>query len=207
MALLVALDIINAACARIGADPLETLDEETDGGQAASFIYEDVVDFNIGLNPFYFAMEYRQLSRIDGARPFSGYDFVFDVPGERLGPPLYLSDDVTDPDRRFTEYVLSNGQVHASVEPLFAKVKFRPDPHLWIATFKTCTITACASRLALALASDRALYGELDTEAYGTPTENRRGGQMRTAITEDAQAQPPRRRDVRNNPLELAWRS
>lgn len=204
MALLTALDILNAACARIGVEPLQSLDDEITSGQSASLLYEDTVDFNLSLNPFSFAQEMRQLSRISNFTPLTGYDYAFDIPGERIGPPIWLTDDATDPDRRFTAFVLTGGRVHSSADPLYAMVKFRPDPHHWFPAFKSCTITATAAKLALSLASDRALYSTLQDEAYGTTSENFRGGQMRVAIAADSFATPPRKPNFYNNPLERA---
>jgi hypothetical protein len=207
MALTTALDIVNAACLRIGADPLQDIDEETQGGQAASLLYEDVVDFNLGLNPFSFAREMRQLSKLTTASPLTGWLYVYDIPGQHFGPPLWLTDDITDPDRRFTRYTLTAGHVHSDADPLHASVRFRPDPMRWSSTFRSATIAALAAQLALSMASDRALYGEMHKEAYGTPQENHRGGKMRAAITEDSLATPPRKADWDNNPLTKSRRA
>lgn len=206
MALLDALDIVNAACARVGADPVQSLGEETTGGQSYQLLYDDVVSFNLGLYQFSWSRTIRQLSKISGATPLSGFDHVYDLPPERNGPPLYVTDDVTDPNRRFDRYALLEKQVHSSADPLFACIKIKPDPHLWSATFRSCTITALASRLALSLASDRQTSEMLRVEAYGTPQENFRGGQMRAAIGEDSFSTPPRAANFDRNPLTSAWR-
>lgn len=205
MALLQPLDIINAACNRIGEDPIQALDGED--GEIAISAYEDTVAFNIGVYPFSFARTMRQLSRHANATPLSGWSHVFELPPERIGPPIYVTDDPTDPDRRFTRYSLVESTVHSDADPLYAMIKILPSPHLWSATFRSCTITAIASKLALALASDRQTMETLRVEAYGSPHENYRGGQMRAAITEDSQSTPPRKPDWSNNPLERAWRS
>ncbi|MBT56184.1 MAG: hypothetical protein CMF72_22635 [Mameliella sp.] len=207
MALITALDIVNAACARIGADPLQDIDEETQGGQAASLLYEEIVDFNLGLNPFSFSREMRQLSQVTTATPLTGWLYVFDIPGQHFGPPMWLTDSLTDPDRRFTRYTLSGGQVHSDANPLYASIRFRPDPARWSATFRSATITALAAQLALSQASDGNLYDRLQNEAYGTPSENHRGGKMRAAITEDSLATPPRKPDWDNNPFARSRRA
>ncbi|MBZ9856757.1 hypothetical protein LB566_23475 [Mesorhizobium sp. CA13] len=205
MSLLQPLDIVNAACAVIGEDPLEAFDGEAGG--AAISIYEDVVGFNCGVYQFSFCRSLRQLSRVSDAVPLSGWTYVFDLPPERIGPPIYVTDDITSPDRRFNRYSLVDATVHASCEPLFAMIKIIPAPHLWSATFKSCTISAVAGRLAFSLAFDRATMESLTQVAYGSPIENFRGGQMRAAINEDAQATPPRKPDWSNNPFERAWKS
>lgn len=205
MPLLAPLDIVNAACALIGEDPLETLDGEA--GQAAALLYEEVSAFNLGVYQFSFARTIRQLARVSGAAPLSGWTYVFDLPPERVGPPLYVTDDVTDPDRRFNRYSLVDQTVHADSEPLYAMIKTSPPPTAWSATFRSVTVTALAAKLAFALASDRQTLETLTQVAYGSPMENFRGGQMRAAINEDAQATPPRKPNWANNPLDRAWRS
>lgn len=209
MALLTATDVINAAFARIGEDPIEGLDVDDPGATAPALIYEETVNFNLGLLPsgFTFGREIRQLSKLTDAVPLTGYTNVFDVPQPSIGLPVFLSDDITDPDRRFTAFIITKSQIHSDADPLFAMVKFRPDPHLWTATFMTATITAIAGRLAFAIASDRNQKDDLLREAYGSPQENYRGGMMRTALSEDGFSNPPRKANVFNNPLENAWRS
>lgn len=209
MALLTVTDIVNTACARIGEEPVESLTEDLNGGQSASLLYEEVVDFNLGLQPsgFAFAREVRQLTRLTDAVPLTGYKFVFDIPRPYTGLPVFLTDDPKDPYRRYDDFILTNGQVNADDDPLFAMVKFRPDPHRWTATFRTATITALAGRLAFAIASDRNTMESLYQEAYGSVSDNFRGGQIRTALHEDGFANPPRRMPTHRNPLERAWRS
>lgn len=205
MALDTALDIVNAACALIGAQPLQSLFEATPGGQAASLIYEQKVDFNLSLEPFAFAMEFRQCSRRSGAAAGSGFLYVHDIPGPTLGPPRFFTDDPTDPDRRFNRYILTGDGVHSDAETLWAYVRFRPDPWRWPPAFRSATIRAMAAELALSLASDKTLHEQLHGETYGTPSEAYRGGMMRAAINESAMATPPRRADFGNNPLSRAW--
>uniref|UniRef100_UPI003BA8DCF7 hypothetical protein n=1 Tax=Stappia sp. TaxID=1870903 RepID=UPI003BA8DCF7 len=200
------LDIVNAACSLIGHEPLQDLAEETLGGQSAALLYDKVVDFNLALEPFDFAHDLRQLSAVAGPAPASGYATVWDIPGARLGPPRWFTDDPSDPDRRFSRFVMMRGQVHATADVLWAYVPFRPEPWEWSALFRAATVTALAGDLALAIASDTNLSNRLKTDAYGVPSENYRGGQMRAAITANSQAAPPRKADWRNNPFERAWR-
>lgn len=209
MTLLTILDIVNTACAMIGEEPVQSLTDDIGGGQSASLLYEAVVDFNLGLQPsgFHFAREVRQLSRLTDATAYTGYDYVFEVPGAHSGPPVFLTDDPSDPDRRYDRFLLTAGHVHASDNPLYAMVKFRPDPHRWTATFRMATITGLAGQMAFAIASDRNTMQAKQQEAYGSPSEAFRGGLMRTALSEDGFANPPRRVSVARNPLEQAWRS
>lgn len=207
MALLTDLDIVNTACAEIGADPVETMADETPTGQAVDLIYRDTRDFNLGIYLFSFAQKLRQLSRVADLTPKTGYLHAYDVPAEAVGAPLYVTDDITDPDRRFDRYALIGNQVHADPDPLFANIRIVPEAHRWSGPFRTAMTQSLASRFAMAMASDRTTAQLYHVWAYGTPTENFRGGAMGAAIREDARATPPRKADWNNNPLTRAWRS
>lgn len=202
--LLTHIAIMNAALARFGEDPLQTFDDETIGGLQAQLVYEDVVDLNLGVYLFSWAKQISQLSLVDGAPALGGFTNVFDLPPERIGGPLYVTDDVTDPDRRFSRYALIGEQIHADESPLYAMHRFRPNPNQWSAAFKACTITGLASRCALAIAGDKSLAADLHREAWGSPEEEFQGGLMRAAIKEDARATPPRQMRLDNNPLSRA---
>lgn len=207
MALLDDLDIVNAACAMIGEEPLQELDEETDRGQAAALVYQTTVDFNFGLYSFSFGKQLYQLSQVSGATSLAGFDYVFDMPAERLGDPLYVTDDATDPDRRFSRYALIKSQVHADCTPLFGMFRFRASPDRWSPTFKAATIKAVAAAFAVPLTHDRALADALKVEAYGSSIENYRGGMLGAAIRADTFSVPPRTQNRDNNPLTRAWSS
>lgn len=209
MPLLDHLDIANAACARIGIEPLESFGDETIGGQQAQLVYDETLDFNLGLYPvgFGFSKQIRQLSRDDTVTPLTGYTYVYSVPAECLGLPVYITDDATDPDRRFDRFVYVGRKVHSDPDTLFAMIRFRPDPSLWSPTFKSAMITSLAAKYAISAASDRALADDLKVEAYGSPVEAFRGGQMGAAIREESWGTPPRQTDwVSRNPLARAYR-
>lgn len=206
MSLLEDLDIVNAACAMIGEEPLQSLDDETDAGQAAALVYETTVEFNLGLYLFSFSKQMRQLSRNDAGQPLAGYTLVFDLPAERIGDPIYLTDDPTNADRRFTKYAIVGVQIHTSQDPIYAQIRYRASPHNWSATFKAATIKAIAAEFAVPMTHDRALAESLRAQAYGTPTEQFRGGMIGAAIRADAFSTPPRKQNRDDNPLENAWR-
>lgn len=207
MPLLTDLDIVNAACAQVGEEPLGSLDEEVDAGQAAELLYNEVLEFNLDLFKFSFAKQIRQLSRNTLAAALAGYDYVFDLPAERIGPPIYLTDDPTDPDRRYYRYALVGAQAHADDNPLYAMILFRAAPYQWSGTFKSAMVTSLAARLAITLCHDRGLSQDKHQEAYGTPSQDFRGGLMGAAIRADSFTNPPRNQQRDDNPLTSAWTS
>lgn len=207
MSLLNELAIVNAACARVGEAPLQGLDQEVDAGQSAALLYDAVLELNLDIYKFSFAKQIRQLSRDALGVALAGYTNVFHMPAERVGNPLYVTDAPTDPDRRFSRYAIVGTQIHADPDPLYAMILYRAPPQNWTGTFKMLQITALAAKFAISLCHDRALADDLQREAYGTPSDDMRGGLMRTAINADSFTSPPRPAARDDNPLTAAWRS
>lgn len=205
--LLTDLDIVNAACAAIGEAPLQSLDDEIDAGQSAALLYNAVLEYNLDVYKFSFAKQIRQLSKNALAPALAGYTTVFDMPAERIGNPLYVTDDPTDHMRRFSEYAIVGAQIHASVSPLYAMILFRAPVYNWSGAFKMLMIEALAASFAIPMCHDRALAEEKHRSAYGTPSDDFRGGRMRAAINADSFTNPPRPQDRDSNPLTAAWAS
>ncbi len=206
MSLLTDLDIVNAACAMVGEAPLQDLDEEIDAGQSAQLLYDATLEFNIDLGKFTFAKQIRQLSKNALGQPLAGWDLVYTLPAERIGNPLYVTDDPQNHLRRFYDYSLVGAELHADQDPLYAMILFRAPPYQWSGTFKSVMITSLAAQFAISLCHDRALSEDKRSQAYGTPSDNFRGGLMRAALGAEGFTTPPRPQDRDDNPLTNAWR-
>jgi len=205
MSALQPLDMVNRMCARIGEIPPLSLDDDVPGGQAAQLIYNGLVEALVGIYPFSFARKWCQLPRLSAA-PLGGWQYAFKLPPEALEPPFRITDRLTDPGRGFSAFTLNGGEVYSDSPELLAEVLVLPPPHIWSATFRECATVAGAAEYALARAADRNTWERLRVVAFGTPQENMRGGLMRVAISNDAQATPALALPS-GGPLINAWRS
>ena len=162
--------------------------------------------FNLGVYQFSWAKEIVQLSADDLATPMTGWTKVFDLPAERIGEPIYVTDDITRPERRFSKFTLLGDQVQSNAAELWAQIRFRPAPAKWNPLFLSATITSVAAKLALTVREDKDLSARLERTAYGLPEELYRGGQLGAAIRADSNANPPRKPNWDDNPLTRAWK-
>lgn len=206
MALLSKLDVINRACARIGADPFLALSDEIVGAGAAGSVYDDVVGFCLDIYGFPASRAVVQLSRLADVTPANGFAYAYLLPSDAIGDPLRVIDEPTLPDQSALDFDLFGRHVYSDAESLWAVVKTGVAPANWPPALLEAIVLALAAELALALASDEKKRRELRTDAFGTPTEKFRGGAMGVAINNAAQATPPRRLPGRN-PLLDAYES
>jgi hypothetical protein len=202
------ISIVNRACARIGIDPIESFADEFAGTKAGQ-IYDALVEFSLGVYGFSWGQKMVALSRLSAVSQL-GYDYVYQLPGDRLGPPLRISDDAAAVHPDFARYTLSADQVHADAEALYALIKFKPDPALWSSSFAEAVTLALAGDLAFMFADDATTRAQFREDAFGAPQEEYRGGAMGAAIKEDARATPPRRLPQGRDPFSMAhngaWR-
>lgn len=209
MPLLTDLDVANAACLRIGVGALgeEGLEADDDRSRAIASAYDDTVLFNLGVYLFSWSKTIVQLSLDDLATPLSGYTKAFDLPPQRIGEPIYITDDVTDPKRRFSAFAPIGEKIESDATALWAQIRYRPAPNRWNPMFRSATITAVAAKLALTVREDKQLAKDLERLAYGAPEDLYRGGQFGAAIRADAFSTPPRKPNWADNPFERAWRA
>lgn len=203
------LTMINRACAIIGADPIDALDEDTPGAQIVSLRYDSLLEFCLGLNErgWSFATSTRQLALRDGVTPLSGWTKVFALPPERIEQPIKCAPTADWPRRHFTNYTIEGNDLHCDEETMFALIRILPDPSVMSAGFRHVFEIGLAAEFAMGLASDKDLKDRLREEAFGPISAGGKGGKMATAIQSDRTSQPSGGLADASDPLTSAWRS
>jgi hypothetical protein len=207
MATLDHLDIVNAACALLAADPLEGLDDETPGAQSAAALYFEVADFCLAMAPWSFARRTVQLGLLDGVVSNLGFNHVHQLPAELIGAPERLLRDPRLNASTVQAYDYDEERrVHSDWDPLYAQGTVRVTPGLWHPAFRMAVIHAAAAVLAEPLTGNSGMAETLHAKAFGTPSEAMRGGLMRAALNADGRVTPSRALPSHSNPLLAAWR-
>jgi hypothetical protein len=142
-------------------------------------------------------MERVQLSRLSEPSP-SHYSYQFDVPGNEQVHAVYRAEDDAKP---FLDYRFMDGKVHANEETLFAEIRLNRSPDRWPHKFRRLGITALAASAAMQHTGSRTLRADLHQQAYGTSTEQGRGGLMGEAIAMDGQNEPSPQIILEDGPL------
>ena len=199
------ITVANEACALATASPVQSLEAAAPTAAQVKLAYDRVLGFCLGLHRFSFSLSTRQLSRLVEP-PSTGWKYAFTLPADRIGAPIALTDDATDPRRYCVDFLLEGAEVHADAEALWARIRIIPHPRLWSGTFRQAFTMGLAADLALTVKRDKTLRQQLASEAYGDPRLNGRGGMLLAAILDDSQstaslANPAAERD----PLTGAW--
>lgn len=211
MAELTHLVIANRACAMFGNDPLQSLDEETLGGQRVGLILESLLAFCLDLIPWTFLRDTVELARsttptTPGWTSYgNGYKYQFTIPnGFRIRPNRMLRS--RDPDDVLLRFEFEGDKLYCDEQQVFAQLLINQHPERWSGAFTHAFTKALAGELALALADDKQVAASLKDEAFGSPSMNFRGGLMGAAIQADSRSAPVRKLPAAN-PLLDAWQS
>ena len=195
------LILCNRACARVGLDPFQTLDDDLPGGQSAGLVYAGLIDFLLGLYPWSWARTTRRLSRLTNVHAFAGFSYVFQLPGDRLNPPEKITTSPADPDAVVTNFVLEDDRLHANEPDLYARIAYAVPPSRWSSSFVEAATLALGAELIMAIAANEKKRDALRKDVYGSAQEQMRGGLIGVAIQADAYGSPSRRLRTERNPL------
>ncbi len=199
------IDVVNQSLARLGAEPLQTLEDVVPGAQAASLIYDQVVSVMIGAYPWPFASQMFSLP-LTTTVPLDGFVRAFALPPERLGDPIALHADPKEPGRQETRYRLMGDEVWSDAAALWATCLVLSPPYRWTPGFAEAVILALAGELALPITGDEGKREMFLRAAYGTPSEGHRGGAMGRAMQLAGRAQSAAALPTDQNPLTTSWR-
>ena len=200
-----AIGVINEALTEIGAQPLQA-DEATPSNPRV-IEYDGMLRDIISRREWSFAATtVRPLAR-DTSVDATPWKYAYQLPAERIGPPLLLYDSLPDGVLRAFAYTQDGQKVLADAEAVWARIWTLPPVSAWPGHFRRLVVLALASRYALSVRDDRTLREQLRQEAFGTPGLEGAGGQWAISAGLDSQAQAPRRRDLPHNFLSGArWR-
>lgn len=205
MAIIDQLVMVNRAAVKAGVPPFATLTDDSPNGEPVQMLYDSVTEFLLGLYPFSWAMKWAELSRVASPQGLSGFAYEFVLPADRIGLPKQFSDDITIEDRSYSRLVINGNRVHTDVAQIYARYPYVPEPADWPAVFRKAHTDFMAAELAAAVPNNFKLAAQYREEAFGTPSQNHRGGSFGAAIQADAQNTPNRRLREGTNPLLGSW--
>lgn len=152
------IDIVNMALTRLGAPPISALTEDTELADIVEANYFGVLDALLCEHDWSFAKKKLQLARLAVA-PVNEWSYAYQLPSDRIGPPLNLYDSTGTGIRPAEDYEVFGGdQVHTDYETVVCEYPFRPDESLLPAMFVQALADRLAHKLALSITDDPGIH-------------------------------------------------
>jgi hypothetical protein len=180
------ISICAAALSLIGAEPITSFDEGTPAAAACARLYPGLRNALLTMHTWNFAVTAVQLAQRADAP--TGWQAGYTVPPDLLTPMAFFG----DPSLRhpITRFDWQDGAVVLDQPAAWCLYLRQVDEGAWRAPFALLMRYALAAELAMPLTEKPGVAEYWRVEAFGTPSENRRGGQFRVAASADAKESP-----------------
>lgn len=175
--------LVNWALTEIGLPASYSTDGETSFGGQVDRVWQRVLDRCFGLHDWSFCRRTLKLVR-HAAKPANGWPYGFDLPGDRIGPPLKVLCSADERDV-LRHYDIEGDAVFARQKDVWARCKVALAPDAWDGGFRDAFVTALAAELAVPTMQDIELRNELRRDAFGTASEGMTGGKFGRLIAQD----------------------
>jgi hypothetical protein len=184
-----ALSVCSDALLMLGAKPISSFNEGTDEASVCDALYPNIRDQALMIYPWSFTFKKIQLARLV-TTPTNEYKYEYQMPSDRLGAPRAVYDSASVGAHTVTNYKIMGSKLLTNEEIVYVDYQY-PVPEsempVWFVQLLKY-LTAWHISIPITDQVDKAQYWQ--SVAVGAPSENGRGGYIRTAMNIDGQNQP-----------------
>lgn len=184
------VEISNRALIRLGASTISSLSDTTDRAIVCNQVYTSLLEAELALTPWRFAMKKALLARLATA-PVNEWKYAYQLPSDRIGAPFAMFHNASVGSNPVKQYEVFADQVFTNEEVLYADYPFKPTEPDFPAYFTEFLVLAICGNIAYAITDQANLAQHFREMAYGLPSENGAGGALARARFADAAQQPP----------------
>jgi hypothetical protein len=183
------LSICSDALIMLGASPLSSFADGTDEAQVADRLYDDVRDTLLMQYAYSWTMKKVQLARLTDA-PINEWTYKYALPSDILGNPKAVFNTSAIGGLPVRDFEIYAGGLYTDYTNVWIDYQFRPEASLFPQYFVRLLKTALAAEFAEPITDQITKANYFHERAYGSPSENMRGGLVRVSINIDGADRP-----------------
>jgi hypothetical protein len=191
------VEICQRALSLLGAEQIQSLDEENDRSKTCNLIYPELKRSALSETHWNFATKKRELARMNDEPP-SEYRYQFSLPSDMVtGPTKVLpGPDMKNP---IQDWEIANDKLMTDRDEIYIDYVANVDETRFPSYFTRFLYHALASELAKAITDQTTTAQFYQQKAYGSPSDNGQGGLLGKAKLLDSQRQATQSFD--DNPI------
>jgi hypothetical protein len=184
-----ALSICSDALIMLGAKPISSFNDGTDEANTCDRLYADIRDQALLIYPWSFSFKKVALAQLV-TTPTTEYKYEYALPGDKIGPPRALFTSASPGDYPRKEYRIFGDTVMTDYTAVWIDYPYSVPEYSLPVYFIQLLKYMMAWHLAMPITDqgDKASYWQ--GVAVGSPSDNGRGGYLRTAMQIDGAGQP-----------------
>lgn len=179
------VSICARAAVQLGAQPVQSLSEETDVARVMSVVYPGLKRGIMGRYAWSFLTVKRELTRL-AKRPVGEWRYLYVRPSDVLSLPsaVFRSPQAVMGTH---EFETKREGIATNAERLIVEFQRDVPEGEWPAYFVELMVAALCARTAFAITDQSGVQAEWEGIAFGAPSEGGMGGLMGDAVTLDSQ--------------------
>ena len=179
------LSICSDALIMLGASPLSSFSDGTDAAQICDRLYDDLKDSLIASYPWSWSFKKVQLAQL-AETPINEWKYYYQLPGDRLSGVRAVFNSSASGMRPIQRgWEILQDRLMTSEDQIWIDYQYSPTEALLPTYFVLLLKYAMAADIAETVTDQITKADYFERKAFGSPGENRRGGQMRVAMNID----------------------
>lgn len=184
------IKICTRALVRLGSKGIDSFEDGTDKAITCEEVYTSVVESELSLYPWRFAMKKASLSRLADT-PTNEYQYAYQLPTDRIGEPFAVFNSTSSSALVVKNYEIYADKLFTNETVCIIDYPFKPAESAFPAYFTEFLVLALASNMAMPITDSTSKAEYYFTKAYGTTSENFLGGALGKARRANSAQQPP----------------
>lgn len=186
--------VANKALTLIGASNITSFEDTTPNARHCALLWSLLIEEAMGAHPWRFAREVVALNVAPGdaaTAALYGYDRAFALPTDISHPARTRFYPPSNPKGQIHDYAITQTRLFTNEPAVVMRYVLKePPPDRWSGDFMAFFVRAFAAMLAGPVGKAKTVGDAYALEAWGLPSEGRRGGLIALALTADAQTEP-----------------
>ena len=185
------LSICSDALILLGAAPISSFTEGSDGAQACDRLYPDLRDNIIANYMWSWSVQKVQLSRLS-TNPLDEWKYAYQLPGDMLSGVIALfPNNSTNQSSAKYGWEIYGDQLYTNFDKVYIDYQSTVSESKMPVYFVRLLRTALAAELGFVITDQLSKSDYFRSLAFGSPADSNRGGLMREAINIDSRGKLP----------------